>query len=156
MAISGSESQLPPLKVVVPSTEAEFVKCDSCGFTEECTPEYISRVREKYHGLWICGLCVEAVKDEVKRSERVITTEEALNRHISFCKDFRSFSPPNATEHPISAIGRLFRRSLDSPRSLPSTPSGDVDVPPESCFIEWQCPGFQGNNHRCKILQALI
>ncbi|KAK9275490.1 hypothetical protein L1049_022757 [Liquidambar formosana] len=120
MAIPGSESQLPAIKV----TEVESVKCDSCEFTEECTPAYISRVRERYQGRWICGLCAEAVKDEATRSERMITTEEALNRHISFCNSFRSSSPPSSTaEHPISAMGRILRRSLDSPRPLRSASS---------------------------------
>ncbi|KAJ4834713.1 hypothetical protein Tsubulata_007668, partial [Turnera subulata] len=73
--------------------EVESVKCHSCGFTEECTPAYISRVRDRYQGRWICGLCVEAVKDEVLRSDRLISTEEALNRHVSFCNKFRSSSP---------------------------------------------------------------
>uniref|UniRef100_A0A5B7BWW7 DUF1677 family protein n=1 Tax=Davidia involucrata TaxID=16924 RepID=A0A5B7BWW7_DAVIN len=141
MAISSSESQLPVVKASV-QVEVEFVKCDSCGFTEECTLAYISRIRERYNGRWICGLCIEAVKDEALRSERLISTEEALNRHINFCRKFQSSSPPSsATEHPIFAIGRLLRRSLDSPRALRSTPTsplrqvrGPSLLRSESCF----------------------
>ncbi|KAJ9183733.1 hypothetical protein P3X46_007545 [Hevea brasiliensis] len=131
MAISGAETQSNPATKPGPQVEVESVKCYSCGFTEECTPDYISRVRDRYHGQWICGLCVEAVKDEVLRSDRLITTEEALNRHMSFCNKFRSSSPPNQTEHPISVMGRILRRSLDSPRAIRSNSSGvlpDVDV----------------------------
>ncbi|XP_059634720.1 uncharacterized protein LOC132277032 isoform X2 [Cornus florida] len=126
-----------------PQIEVESVKCESCGFTEECTLAYISRIRERYNGRWICGLCVEAVKDEVLRSDRLITTEEALDRHIDFCNNFRSSSPnSSAMEHPIFAMGRLLRRSLDSPRALRSTPSSprrDLRRPTsllrsESCF----------------------
>ncbi|KAK2358589.1 hypothetical protein QL285_095764 [Trifolium repens] len=126
MAISGSESSqtqtsttTAAVKTVTQVVEVEIVKCDSCGFTEECTPAYISKVRQRYQGRWLCGLCVEAVKDEVVRSERIITIEEALNRHISFCKDFKSSSSStalNKTEHPIIAMTRILRRSLDSPR----------------------------------------
>lgn len=113
MAISSSETetQIPLVKASNSvQLEVELVKCDSCGFTEECTLAYITRIREKYNGRWICGLCVEAVKDEVLRSDRMITTEEALNRHISFCQNFQS-SSSTASEHPIFAMGRVLRRS---------------------------------------------
>ncbi|PON65998.1 hypothetical protein PanWU01x14_112250 [Parasponia andersonii] len=135
MAITGSESHTPTTTTTTTTTakpilqlEVECVKCHSCGFTEDCTPAYISRVRERYQGRWICGLCVEAVKDEVLRSDRFISTEEALNRHITFCKKFRSSSPPNEeTEHPIFAMGRILRRSLDSPRAIRSNSSGSLE-----------------------------
>lgn len=144
MAISGSETQSPLVKSVS-QVEVECVKCDLCGFTEECTPAYITRVRQRYQGRWLCGLCVEAVKHEVVRSDSVITTEEALDRHISFCREFRSSTVTNnKTEHPIFAMGRVLRRSLDSPRPLRSNSSGalpSVDgvraphlLRSESCF----------------------
>ncbi|XP_022749982.1 uncharacterized protein LOC111299194 [Durio zibethinus] len=143
MAIAGSDTQNPPSKVTAP-IEIHCVKCESCGFTEECTPTYIMRVRERYQGRWICGLCIEAVKDEALRSDTVISIEEALDRHISFCKKFRASSPLDETEHPISAMGRILRRCLDSPRALRSNSSivlpgfEGVKVPSlvrsESCF----------------------
>ncbi|XP_047308041.1 uncharacterized protein LOC124911583 [Impatiens glandulifera] len=93
----------------------EAVKCESCGFTEDCTPAYISRIRENYNGRWICGLCCEAVKDEVLRSDKVdVTTEEALNKHIHFCQDFQHSGHEIHHYHPISAIGRLLCRTLDN------------------------------------------
>ncbi|XP_039016870.1 uncharacterized protein LOC120147611 [Hibiscus syriacus] len=92
MAISSLDTQNPPSKATAP-IEIQFVKCESCGFTEECTFSYILRVRERYQGRWICGLCIEAVKDEARRSETLISTEEALDRHIRFCNEFRSSSP---------------------------------------------------------------
>ncbi|XP_042508181.1 uncharacterized protein LOC122084163 [Macadamia integrifolia] len=104
--------------------EVEFAKCECCGLTEECTPAYIARVRERYQGRWICGLCAEAVKDEIFRSDRHINAEEALNRHMNFLQKFRHSSPPtNPAEHLISAMKQLCRRSLDSTRFLKSTPS---------------------------------
>lgn len=66
-------------------TELEFAKCDCCGLTEECTLAYIARIRERFQGRWICGLCAEAVKDEICRSEMFISMEEALNLHMNFC-----------------------------------------------------------------------
>lgn len=97
----------------------EFVaKCECCGLTEECTPEYIRRVRERYAGRWICGLCSEAVNDETSRSKRgVVSTDEALKRHMKFYQQFKSCTPPkNSTEDLILAMKNLFQRSLDSPR----------------------------------------
>ncbi|KAH7853436.1 hypothetical protein Vadar_002373 [Vaccinium darrowii] len=129
MEISNSETQLHFVQV-------EMVKCESCGLTEECTLAYISRIRERYNGRWICGLCIEAVKYEVLRSEKLITTEEALNRHVDFCKKFQSSI--GETEDPISVVGRILRRSLDSPRSTPSSPVRERRQTPlircESCF----------------------
>ncbi|KAM1528848.1 hypothetical protein ACFX14_018086 [Malus domestica] len=130
MAITGTDSKHQTStkpSPAPPPIEVECVKCASCGFTEDCTPAYISRVRDRYQGRWICGLCVEAVKDEVLRSDRLISSEEALNRHINFCKKFRS---QKETEHPILAMGRVFRRSLDTPRALRSNSSttlGEVE-----------------------------
>ncbi|GMH03813.1 hypothetical protein Nepgr_005652 [Nepenthes gracilis] len=105
--------------------EIEFAKCDCCGLTEECTPAYIGKIRERYMGKWICGLCAEAVKDEVVRSDRLISTEEALARHMNVCKKFKSSCPPRGdpTVHLIAAMRQILRRSLDSPRRLRSTPA---------------------------------
>lgn len=109
--------------------EVESVKCASCGLTEECTPTYILRVRERYKGKWICGLCAEAVKDEVLRSDRLISIDEALNRHTTFYKKFRS-TPK--TEHPISVMGRILRRSLDNSASSSTSNSSRGRVPVRS------------------------
>ncbi|KAI3725178.1 hypothetical protein L1987_64956 [Smallanthus sonchifolius] len=91
--------------------DVEFVRCECCGLTEECTTTYITAVRESNQGRWICGLCVEAVKDEMERSCSD-SEEEALDRHMRFCKNFRSSNP---TEDLISAVKQLLIRSLDSP-----------------------------------------
>ncbi|KAE8674384.1 endoribonuclease Dicer-like protein 3-like isoform X1 [Hibiscus syriacus] len=99
--------------------EVEFAECDCCGLTEECTPSYIARVREKFEGNWLCGLCSEAVKYETMRSapETVITTNEALVRRTKFCEQFKSSSPPeNPAGNLITAMKHLLFRSLDSPR----------------------------------------
>lgn len=114
---------------VAPPLEAEFVKCDCCGLSEECTQEYIETIRERYQGKWICGLCAEAVKDEIVRSERMIGAEEALTRHLNFCKKFRSTGPPpNPAVDLIAAMKQILRRCSESPKitSLPSSPTKNV------------------------------
>ncbi|KAL5783545.1 hypothetical protein ACOSP7_008574 [Xanthoceras sorbifolium] len=120
-------------------SEVEVARCECCGLMEECTPGYIGRVRERFQGLWICGLCGEAVKDETRRSKSnrediaMITTDEALSRHMKFCQQFKSSSPPtHPTEDLISAMKHLLRRSLDSPRRNRSPPAF-VD-PSKTCF----------------------
>ncbi|KAJ3702523.1 hypothetical protein LUZ61_006228 [Rhynchospora tenuis] len=104
--------------------EVEYASCDCCGLIEECTPAYISLVRSRYNGRWICGLCGEAVEEEITRSpEPAISSEQALERHVSFCRAVRS--PP--AEHLITAVRNLLRKS----RSAPASPrrKDDVDGP---------------------------
>uniref|UniRef100_A0A7C8ZNC5 DUF1677 family protein n=1 Tax=Opuntia streptacantha TaxID=393608 RepID=A0A7C8ZNC5_OPUST len=126
--------------------EIQFAKCDCCGLTEECTPQYIERIRERYMGKWVCGLCSEAVKDEVIRSQRLISTEEALNRHLNVCRKFRTTAAAgDGGAELITAFRHILRRSLDSPRgglrSTPASPTRDsaskkrpVLARSESCF----------------------
>ncbi|KAL1552290.1 hypothetical protein AAHA92_13104 [Salvia divinorum] len=95
---------------------AVVARCECCGLTEECTEAYVKRVRERYSGRWICGLCAEAVKEEMVR----IGSEEALDRHMNFCRNFKNLCPPKKpTEELIAAVKQLLLRSLDSPRSGP-------------------------------------
>nr|XP_009796905.1 PREDICTED: uncharacterized protein LOC104243422 [Nicotiana sylvestris]XP_016486287.1 PREDICTED: uncharacterized protein LOC107806615 [Nicotiana tabacum] len=129
--VTGIESQSSAAATKM-KNEVQFAKCECCGLTEECTEAYIARVRERNQGRWICGLCAEAVKDEMVRSssERRIGREEALNRHMTFCKKFRAKSlPKNPTDELISAVKQLLLRSLDSPRS-----SRQGLVRSQSCF----------------------
>lgn len=117
------------------TSDLEFAKCECCGLTEECTEAYIKRVRERFNGRWICGLCAEAVKDEVFRSQRRISNEEAMKSHMSFCKKFRSLRPPPNHTHDqlIYAVKQLLLRSLDSP-----SPKKEAFVRSRSCS-----PGLQ-------------
>lgn len=137
------ETQQPQDTKLIAQIEIEFVKCDCCGLSEECTPAYIQHVRERYQGHWICGLCAEAIKDEIVRSERLISTEEAMATHMNFCKKFKaSGPPPDPIVHLISAMRQILRRSLDSPRVrvLRSTPTSPTKINgkgltrSESCF----------------------
>ncbi|XP_023523768.1 uncharacterized protein LOC111787904 [Cucurbita pepo subsp. pepo] len=100
-----------------------FANCECCGLSEECTEAYIEGVRRRFDGKWICGLCSEAVQDEILKSDVVlITTEEAMAKHMSFCKKFAATAgpPPDPTPHLITAMRQILRRSLDSPRALRS------------------------------------
>ncbi|XP_043690939.1 uncharacterized protein LOC122641713 [Telopea speciosissima] len=71
--------------------EIELVNCECCGLKEDCTQDYISEVKAKFDGKWLCGLCSEAVSDEVKRGKKSsFGMDEAVKAHMSFCGKFKS------------------------------------------------------------------
>ncbi|KAB5545017.1 hypothetical protein DKX38_013129 [Salix brachista] len=70
--------------------EIESVQCECCELKEDCTQEYIRQVKAKFDGKWICGLCSEAVRDEVSRGKKQSGMEEAVRAHMSFCGKFNS------------------------------------------------------------------
>lgn len=74
-----------PAPTLPPITEVEDAKCECCGMSEECTPQYVKKLREKY-GQMICGLCSEAVKEEMEKNGG--KREEALHAHVSACARF--------------------------------------------------------------------
>nr|GEZ02158.1 nucleotide-binding alpha-beta plait domain-containing protein [Tanacetum cinerariifolium] len=99
--------------------ELSLAKCECCGLTEKCTFEYIYKIREQYHGKWICGLCGEAIKDQISRGEKLISTKEAMSRLINFCKESKpSNKMTEPTIHLIAAMRQIMLSSLDSPRAL--------------------------------------
>ncbi|MCD7453848.1 hypothetical protein HAX54_022344 [Datura stramonium] len=76
--------------------EIELARCDCCGLKEECTIEYISEVKRNFEGKWLCGLCSEAVRDEVNRGKNkqyFVDMEEAVKAHMSFCSKYKSNNP---------------------------------------------------------------
>ncbi|XP_020228823.1 uncharacterized protein LOC109809833 [Cajanus cajan] len=74
---------------LAPITEVMEAKCECCGMSEECTPEYVERVRDKFLGKWVCGLCAEAVKEELEKNGG--KKEEALSSHMSACVRFNKY-----------------------------------------------------------------
>ncbi|TKY51171.1 palmitoyl-acyl carrier protein thioesterase [Spatholobus suberectus] len=71
--------------------EIESVKCECCGLKEDCTQDYISEVKSKFDGKWLCGLCSEAVRDEVSHEgKKPSAMDEAVKAHMSFCRKFKS------------------------------------------------------------------
>lgn len=70
--------------------EVESVKCECCGLKEDCTQEYIRDVKAKFDGKWLCGLCSEAVRDEINRGKMPFAMDEAVKAHMSFCGKIKS------------------------------------------------------------------
>ncbi|KAG6432255.1 hypothetical protein SASPL_103830 [Salvia splendens] len=83
--------------------EIEVVKCECCGLKEECTEAYINSVKGKFEGKWLCGLCSEAVRDELNNQSAI---HEALKAHISFCRKYKS----NPAVRVADAMRQMLRR----------------------------------------------
>ncbi|XP_042516942.1 uncharacterized protein LOC122091163 [Macadamia integrifolia] len=89
--------------------EIELVKCECCGLKEDCTQDYISEVKAKFDGKWLCGLCSEAVRDEVNRGKNPFGMDEAVKAHMSFCRKFKS----NPAVRVADGMRQMLRRRSD-------------------------------------------
>ncbi|URD75230.1 hypothetical protein MUK42_07768 [Musa troglodytarum] len=92
-ALSSGEPMMAAIKIMeelnekATANDVESAECECCGMSEDCTPTYIRRIKEFFRGRWICGLCSEAVKEQMKRTPAA-TMEEAVDSHTSLCKKF--------------------------------------------------------------------
>lgn len=70
--------------------EIEQVKCECCGLREDCTQDYIASVKSNFNGMWLCGLCSEAVHDEMTKAKKNGQgINEAVGAHKSFCQKIK-------------------------------------------------------------------
>ncbi|KAL6334995.1 hypothetical protein AAG906_023800 [Vitis piasezkii] len=92
-----------------PISEVEDAKCECCGMSEECTPEYIKRVRDKFLGKWICGLCTEAVKEEIEKNGG--KKEEALSTHMNACSRFNKLGRAYPVLFQAEAMREILKKS---------------------------------------------
>ncbi|XP_056176974.1 uncharacterized protein LOC115671189 [Syzygium oleosum] len=107
-AIRGADGEArPPL---LPIYELEDAKCECCGMCEECTPEYASRVREKFSGKLVCGLCAEAVRVEMERNGGK-SWEEALNAHMNACMRFNRLGRAYPVLYQAEAMREILKKS---------------------------------------------
>lgn len=99
--------------------DIEPVKCACCDLKEDCTKEYIENVKGNFGGKWLCGLCSEAVGDELCRDRSSQDgVEEAIKAHMAFCRMPLS-SPAIRVADGMKEM--LRRRSRD--KMSPATPS---------------------------------
>ncbi|XAR57253.1 hypothetical protein NMG60_11025319 [Bertholletia excelsa] len=102
--------------------EIELARCECCGLKEDCTLDYINEVKAQFEGKWLCGLCSEAVRDEVNRgnrgSKKQVEVEEAVKAHMSFCRKYKSNNPAIRVADGMRQM--LRRRSDMSSSSSPS------------------------------------
>lgn len=98
--------------------EIESVKCECCGLKEDCTQDYISQVKSKFEGKWLCGLCSEAVRDEASRGKKPISAmDEAVKAHMTFCRKFKS----NPAVRVADGMRQILRRRSSSDFSSSSS-----------------------------------
>ncbi|XP_066372443.1 uncharacterized protein [Miscanthus floridulus] len=118
-----AEQQQPP-PPLHPVPEVQDAKCECCGMSEECTPEYIRGVRGRFAGRWVCGLCAEAVTEESEKkkgSGTTLTLEEALKAHMGVCKRFNGFGRTHPVLFQAEAMREILRRRAKlGPRSRSS------------------------------------
>ncbi|XP_008649470.1 uncharacterized protein [Zea mays] len=97
--------------------EEELARCECCGMQEECTPQYVRRVRDRYCGRWVCGLCAAAVSAEAEGGRA--TTEAALAAHMAVCGRFNRLGRANPVLLQTEAMRQILRKRgarCDSPR----------------------------------------
>ena len=112
-----------------PISEVEDAKCECCGMVEECTPEYIDKIRDKFLGKWVCGLCSEAVKEELQKRKNDgnggggENIEEALAAHMSACVRFNKFGRAYPVLFQAEAMREMLKKSkLDGRRAKSISP----------------------------------
>ncbi|KAL1561763.1 hypothetical protein AAHA92_04427 [Salvia divinorum] len=99
--------------------DIESAKCECCGLREDCTQDYIAQVKSKFQGKWLCGLCSEAVSDELGRGKARSGLDEAVKAHISFCRNYRSNPAVNVADGMRQMLRR--RSDLATPSSSSSS-----------------------------------
>ncbi|KAJ3677444.1 hypothetical protein LUZ60_003168 [Juncus effusus] len=80
----------------------KLVKCECCSIWEECTTDYIKYIKDQFDGVWVCGLCSEAVKDEQTRLGVGLKT--AVRIHTKFRQ--------SVSIDPTAQIARSFLQML--------------------------------------------
>uniref|UniRef100_A0A7C8ZYJ8 DUF1677 domain-containing protein n=1 Tax=Opuntia streptacantha TaxID=393608 RepID=A0A7C8ZYJ8_OPUST len=124
------DREIADTKGLAPISEAEDAPCECCGMSEEYTLEYIKRVRDKFSGKWICGLCSEAVKEEMEKNGGKI--DEALNTHMNHCVRFNKLGRAYPVLGQAQAMREILKKSSriraksTSPRDLKGPRKGGI------------------------------
>ncbi|KAL6524060.1 hypothetical protein OROMI_031155 [Orobanche minor] len=99
-----------------PISEIDEAKCECCGMSEECTSQYVEKVREKYCGRMICGLCSEAVKEEMEKNGG--KRDDAVQAHVSACAKFNRLD----RAYPVLCQAEAMREILRNNRAKSLSP----------------------------------
>ncbi|KAL0330375.1 UNVERIFIED_CONTAM: hypothetical protein Sradi_5024200 [Sesamum radiatum] len=90
-------------------------ECECCGLKEECSEEYISRIRNSHSGKWVCGLCSAAVKERLNRQ---VGIEEAMITHTNFVQEFNNTTRLNPKLSLTFAMRDIAKRSGEKRKIL--------------------------------------
>ncbi|KAJ6801387.1 uncharacterized protein M6B38_197760 [Iris pallida] len=93
--------------------EVVKVECECCGMAEDCTRAYVGRVKDLFCGRWMCGLCSEAVKEELCRLglARHTMREEAVCAHMEVCRRFNRTVRTNPAMSLAGAMADILKKS---------------------------------------------
>jgi hypothetical protein len=112
MSAAAAGQEVAPAIVAAAAEVEEWEVCTCCGLREECTPAYAAGVRARYGGRWLCGLCGDAVSEEVAAGGgSVLEVEAAIARHAAFCQALDGRRTPVTAERLIAAVRRLLRNA---------------------------------------------
>ncbi|KAK9054717.1 hypothetical protein SSX86_025796 [Deinandra increscens subsp. villosa] len=118
------------IKSLTTIVEVVDAKCECCGMVEECTPEYMEKVNNRFLGKWICGLCSEAVNEEMEKNGG--NKEEALSSHMNTCFRFNKLDRAYPVLRQAEAMRnmlkktRLSRATSISPRGHGAVKKGGI------------------------------
>ncbi|KAL4283973.1 hypothetical protein GQ457_16G001250 [Hibiscus cannabinus] len=130
MALESSSSFSTISTIVENEDEVTQAECECCGLKEDCTPDYITRVRVGHGGKWVCGLCSEAVKERLSSAAPMA---DAVSSHREFCQKFNSTTRLNPKLSLTCAMRDIAKRSHDSrgaskiARSISCVPKLDLN-----------------------------
>lgn len=86
-------------------------ECECCGLQEDCTQDYIERIKDCYSGKWVCGLCSEAVKEGIIKRGSI---EKAITSHTKFCQEFNTSTRLSPKLSFTMAMRNIARRSHEN------------------------------------------
>ena len=114
--VSDVSSEIEKYIALESSTVDDQVKqaeCECCGLKEDCTTDYITRVKVFHCGKWVCGLCSEAVKERLHRAPK-IAMQEAVSFHREICQKFNSTTRLNPKLSLTCAMRDIAKRSHEN------------------------------------------
>lgn len=109
-------------------SEVENAKCECCGMCEECTREYIRRVRDMFSGRLICGLCAEAVSVEMEKNGG--KREKALKEHMSDCVRFNRLGRSYPALYQAEDVKEILKKTQK--KAMSNTPDDSKGSPSKS------------------------
>ncbi|MCL7028867.1 hypothetical protein MKW94_029519 [Papaver nudicaule] len=77
---------------------------------EMCTDDYIECVKRFNCGKWICGMCLEVVKERVSRNLGLCMAE-ALNSHYEVCQKFNKTTRLNPKLSLATTLSDIAKKS---------------------------------------------
>ncbi|CAN1784921.1 hypothetical protein LINPERHAP1_LOCUS16706 [Linum perenne] len=102
------QQQLQPIAEVA----AEDAKCECCGMSEEFTPGYIKKVKDKFMGKMVCGLCAEAIERETEKNGG--KREDAVKDHMSACVRFNKIGRVYPVLYQADAVREILKKKKNN------------------------------------------